>query len=332
MSTTAHSLLQPSAAVVNCTNEQVDLEDAADRAERHRKHAQQRVNLRQVGFWPKNRGGVGVSSTHIHEVCSDIRTNKIRRQRYEPLQLLAVPEGPMLEKFKAANKSKCTSDPLMPAFSEEMKYVAATKTHFVHACKLFCEGSHHFYNKPQNPKIRFKAGDKEAAEIQSEGILAVIYAETIWNDMGAVEALCAIGNFNAQIDQSEDEMQAFGRINELVNRLPGVALKDDDIVLKALQDSSGLGHFTPEQWKHLLLRWMKMQVQVEGSYRSEDMVEVLNWMLPVAHSPDENMAWRFSTRRLPGDSSRNFCCPLSGSHALLIGMAEMTKESDAYYV
>jgi hypothetical protein len=273
MSTTAHSLLQPSAAVVNCTNEQVDLEDAADRAERHRKHAQQRVNLRQVGFWPKNRGGVGVSSTHIHEVCSDIRTNKIRRQRYEPLQLLAVPEGPMLEKFKAANKSKCTSDPLMPAFSEEMKYVAATKTHFVHACKLFCEGSHHFYNKPQNPKIRFKAGDKEAAEIQSEGILAVIYGETIWNDMGAVEALCAIGNFNAQIDQSEDEMQAFGRINELVNRLPGVALKDAracDIVLKELQEASGLGHFPPEQWKHLIaLRltlpasWAKMMMTVQ---------------------------------------------------------------------
>ena len=34
---------------------------------------------------------------------------------------------------------------------------------------------------------------------------------------------------------------------------------------------------------------MKMQVQVEGSYRSEDMVEVLNWMLPVAHSPDESI-------------------------------------------
>ena len=270
MTTTAHSLVQPSDAVVNCTNEQVDLEDAADRAERHRKHGEQRVHLGQVGFWPSNRGGVGVSSTHIHEVCSDIKTNKIRRQRYEPLQLLAVPEGPMLQKFKAANKAKCTSDPLMPAFSEDMKYVAATKSHFIHACKLFCEGSRHFYNKPHNPKIRFKAGDKEAAEIQSEGILAVIYGETIWNDMGAVEALCAIGNFNAQIDQSEDEMQAFGRINELVNRLPAAALKDDDIVLKEVQKGSGLGHFTPEQWKHLIAlrltlpsRWATMMLTVQ---------------------------------------------------------------------
>ena len=32
-----------------------------------------------------------------------------------------------------------------------------------------------------------------------------------------------------------------------------------------------------------------MQVQAEGSYRSEDMVEVLDWMLPVARSQDESI-------------------------------------------
>ena len=35
--------------------------------------------------------------------------------------------------------------------------------------------------------------------------------------------------------------------------------------------------------------WMKMQVQREGSYRSEDMVEALDWMLPMAHSPEESI-------------------------------------------
>ena len=35
--------------------------------------------------------------------------------------------------------------------------------------------------------------------------------------------------------------------------------------------------------------WMKMQVQEEGSYRSGDMVEALDWMLPMAHSPDESI-------------------------------------------
>ena len=34
--------------------------------------------------------------------------------------------------------------------------------------------------------------------------------------------------------------------------------------------------------------WMYTQVQEEGSYRSPDVVEVLEWMLPQAHSPDES--------------------------------------------
>ena len=145
---------------------------------------------------------------------------------------------------KAVNKAKCTSDPLMPAFSEDMKYVAATKSHFVHACKLFAEGNHHFHNQPHNPKIRFKPGDKEGKEMQSEGVLAVIYEDTIWGDMREVEAVCAIGNFNAKIDQSEDEMQAFGRINELMNSMcADTQSLSDGNVISALQNARGLGHF-----------------------------------------------------------------------------------------
>jgi len=39
----------------------------------------------------------------------------------------------------------------------------------------------------------------------------------------------------------------------------------------------------------LLKPWMKMQTQEEGSYRSEDMVDALNWMLPEAHSKEESI-------------------------------------------
>ena len=35
--------------------------------------------------------------------------------------------------------------------------------------------------------------------------------------------------------------------------------------------------------------WMKVQVQREGSYRSEDVVEALDWMLPQARSQDESI-------------------------------------------
>ena len=35
--------------------------------------------------------------------------------------------------------------------------------------------------------------------------------------------------------------------------------------------------------------WMKLQVQEEGSYRSPDMVEALEWMLPQAQTSEESM-------------------------------------------
>ena len=34
---------------------------------------------------------------------------------------------------------------------------------------------------------------------------------------------------------------------------------------------------------------MKVQVQEHGSYRSEDVVEALDWMLPVANIPSESI-------------------------------------------
>ena len=70
--------------------------------------------------------------------------------------------------------------------------------------------------------------------------------------------MSSLGNFNAAIDQAEDEMQAFGRINELLNRMnesPDWKEKDDIPVLKIIEElkkSSGLGHFSNEQWKHFI--------------------------------------------------------------------------------
>ena len=75
MSDKAHSLVQTTDEVQRA-NEQVEVEDAANRAERKRKHATIRVPLNQIGFYPANRGGVGVSSTHIHENCADITVQK----------------------------------------------------------------------------------------------------------------------------------------------------------------------------------------------------------------------------------------------------------------
>ena len=48
-------------------------------------------------------------------------------------------------------------------------------------------------------------------------------------------------------------------------------------VIKHLRDC---GHLKP---------WVKVQVQEHGSYRSEDVVEALDWMLPVANIPSESI-------------------------------------------
>ena len=111
-------------------SEDVEVEDAADRAQRKRKYGVIRVDPKKIGFWPGNRGGTGINSRHVHEIARDIMLRKCRRSRYEPVGLLAVPE-PLLKRFKALNKEKCDGVPLMPAFSPDMEYVPASKAHFL---------------------------------------------------------------------------------------------------------------------------------------------------------------------------------------------------------
>ena len=79
-------------------SEGVEVEDAADRAERKRNYGTVRVPANKIGFWPGNRGGTGINSIHVHEIARDIMLRKCRRQRYEPVELLAVPE-PLLKRF-----------------------------------------------------------------------------------------------------------------------------------------------------------------------------------------------------------------------------------------
>ena len=100
---------------------------------------------------------------------------------------------------------------------------------------MVIDGTHTLFNQSGLPKIRFNSDDPEGKEITSQGVLAVVYDQSIWEDEEAVIALSSLGNFNAAIDQGEDEMQAFGRINELVNRMNDTEWKDkDDIPVSAI--------------------------------------------------------------------------------------------------
>ena len=91
----------------------VELEDAADRAQRFR-HAQLlRVRLDQLLVWPANRGGAGVMAHHVHEVASDIMQNKTSAARYGHVCLVEVPRD-KLDEVLEFNLKKARADSRLP--------------------------------------------------------------------------------------------------------------------------------------------------------------------------------------------------------------------------
>ena len=127
-----------------------ELEDAGDRAQKHRKPGLVRICLDEIGFWPNNRGGMGLCSHHVHEVAWDCKANKTKLQRYQQVDLVEIPAD-QLQEVRDVNSKRCEDDALMPRFSQRIKYVCASKTHFVHAHKLALDGGHTLFNKGDMP-------------------------------------------------------------------------------------------------------------------------------------------------------------------------------------
>ena len=169
-----------------------------------------RIELKHIGFWPGNRGGLGINSHHVHEVANDVMANRTSLSRYQCVDIVEIPAD-MREQIHKVNRRKCESDPFMPRFSADIKYVCATKTHFVHAQKLAQEGGHALYNQGAGGSLKWKPEDTEGALILEKGPICVIYSSDLLNDVDALTALMGEDNANADIQWGEDEMQAFGR-------------------------------------------------------------------------------------------------------------------------
>ena len=142
---------------------QIDLEDACDRAQKWRKQGLVRIDLGKLGFWPPNRGGLGVSPHHVHEVANDCKANRTKLMRYGHVDIVEIPSD-ALEQVRKVNKDRCESESLMPRFSPQRKYVCAGKTHIVHAHKLAKDGSRSLFNDGQ-VIIRWQDHDTEGAQI-----------------------------------------------------------------------------------------------------------------------------------------------------------------------
>ena len=84
--------------------------ELADRAQKKRKPGYVRIPLDKIGFWPANRGNIGVLPQHVREVEWDCLSNKVRLDRYVHVNLVEIPAGMLADKemCHAGPASHCT--------------------------------------------------------------------------------------------------------------------------------------------------------------------------------------------------------------------------------
>ena len=119
-----------------------------------------RQPLKFLGFHPDNRYGLGIGSSHVHEVAHACQAG-VSQHKYRAVDVIRVPEKALAE-FRAVNKKKCESDKLMPKFSPEMKFACLSRTHFTHALKLNSDGARTLYNEEAGAVIASASVDHGA--------------------------------------------------------------------------------------------------------------------------------------------------------------------------
>ena len=134
--------------------------DPGDRAMKLRRQGMERIQLDQIGFYPDNRGGMGISPHHVHEVAHDCIANGVKLSRYNAVQVVILPRE-KLPGVLARNKQACEDSPLMPSFSNSIKYATVTNTHFVHAQKLAKEGRHTLHGEKKYLSVGLTPTQKE---------------------------------------------------------------------------------------------------------------------------------------------------------------------------
>ena len=202
-----------SAASVGVKRSASALQDPLDRALQYREEGLDRKSLDDLGFLANNRGNLGISPHHVHEVAWSCLKG-VKTVRYKQVDVVKVPQT-HLEKWRDANKSRCESDSLMPKYSNSMRFALLSKTHFTHANKLVRDGNRTVFNEGKVPLI-YDESNKEGARILEDGVLCCVYREELWEDAEAMLALMNADNDDADIEMGEDEVQALGRVDQAI--------------------------------------------------------------------------------------------------------------------
>ena len=233
--------------------------DPMDRATALREEELVRMQLKKIGFHPSNRGGIGIAPVHVHEVAwGMLPPGKFKIERYKQMDVVKVPSKHLAE-WRKINHDKCHSNALMPKFSPEMTVAALTKTHFSHAAKLFQDGNRSVFN--ENTKaLKLQVGDKEGHKIlEEEGIVCCVYNEQLWDDPEALQAVMDQENENADIEMAVDEIQAQGRIDQMIIRAADKMEPPRDpkkvtleMVMQEFEDSTIKRSFNKEQFQNFV--------------------------------------------------------------------------------
>jgi hypothetical protein len=221
--------------------------DDLDRALSHKNGNIVRLDTRKLGLLLNNRGGLGISPKHVHEVARSMLKDGVRLNRYICVDVVPVPSC-ALEGWRLANKQKCESSALMPNFSAEMSHACLTRTHFTHAQKLNADGNRTLFNA-NDTQIIFNLSLKEAKDIAEHGVLCQVYDAALWDDTAALQALMESDNQDADVSMSECEVQFQGRITNAFDVISSVTKKPQasltiDEVLTHMKKQQGLRAFS----------------------------------------------------------------------------------------
>ena len=232
---------------------------------------QVRVPVSDFGFIEENRGGLGISSKHVHDIAWSCNTpgKGVQLFRYKQVELVRVPAH-ALEAWRAANKLKCESDALMPRFSPTMTKALLAKTHFGHGLKLRADGNRTLFNDNKTPiKVQAEREGSEDMAIREAGVLASIYSSQLWEDPEAMQALMQADNDDAEVELGEDEVQAQGRVESALQVLAsgGNRSPKDSEVLQTMQQA-GLRAFSSEHTLCLIHFRLSLTLPVANLFRS----------------------------------------------------------------
>ena len=170
------------------------------------------IPLNLLGTSPYNRGRLGVSSFHVHEVVTSIKNDGLSKHRYRDATVVRVPDE-SLSMFRQLNQKMCAADDKLPPFSPDMKYALLSKNHFVTALKLFKVGTVPAIGTGE--VIRPSPKDQALLKHLDEGVACEVMDEGLRReDMEAMLAIIAEDNMNAAVTMGIHEMEVLGWISQ----------------------------------------------------------------------------------------------------------------------